>query len=61
MIDLHIQTKLEDNEVKVAELLDVEETTSNREIIVLLQNLRHVIKFLEDGLYLEWGEKYNKK
>lgn len=54
---LIVQSKIEDNQVIIAKLMDVEETTTNREIITVIQELRHIIKYFEDELY----EDFNKE
>jgi len=37
MINIQIQTKIKDKEVKVAQMIDIPENTQNKEIIVLIQ------------------------
>ena len=55
---IFIQSKLENNEVKIAQQIEYNENTSNREAITLIQELRHITKYLEEYLYKEWRKNH---
>ena len=57
MIEIHLQTRLEEGkDVEVAQVIDITEETDKREIIVICQELRNILKYLEESLYEEWKE-----
>jgi hypothetical protein len=60
-IDLHLQTKLEDNQVKIAQVLDITEDAFNREVICLLIELKNITRYLENILYEEWEDDFLEK
>jgi len=57
MINYQIQTKIKGKDVKVAQMSDIPEKTSNREIIVLIHELRCYIRFLESDLQKQWEKE----
>ena len=60
--EIHLQSKLdENNECIIAQSVTIDENAWNKEVIVLVQELRHIIKYLEDELYYQWLEDFENE